>query len=405
MISKISMRPFTAPGSDINFAEMGLAGSGSSGSGAAFVAPLTHPPPTKLHPARGGAGSSTPLWKLFRQMLASNGRKDHSSPRMTLLWTSVLVVLWYCFAISGTIASKSFMSRLNRPTTLAGGQMAIAALLDVVLIRFVGLEKRIDMHVVTAAFPIGVTLTFGRFLTYFSYETVAASLTQTVKASSPVFTVILLYLVRGRCQAAETLLSLIPIVVGVLFVCLDEMELKLNGTAAALLAGLSSTLQSLIAKTALREKDLHPLLFHMCACAWAAAFLIPLSILTDGSPVFMLSEIAASEGGRGVISRVVFFSFVCFWGQNLASTLVLSQMGVLSHQVANVSRRFFIILCSMVYFDKPFTLKRMVGICLALGGFYWFGYTRKRDKAFVTAAASGETSDLERTDLGRKNVK
>lgn len=306
------------------------------------------------------------------------GGKDHLPPKLHRYWIAGLLGLWFFFAIVGTIASKSFMKRLPKPTTLAGGQMAIGCLLDFVLLFGCGLHRRVEWNVFKAAFPVGVTLTLGRFLTYFSYKTVAASLTHTVKASSPVFTVLLLYAIYGKCQPLSTLLSLIPIVLGVVLSAVTEMEIKADGFAAAVMAGLISTVQALYAKKSLRSQNFHPVMFHMCSCLWAAIFLIPSSFILDGPPM----DIARLGGGVGedstIIHRVLFASFVCYWGQNLSSILVLSQINVLSHQVANVLRRFMIITCTMVYFENEITLTKICGILLALGGFLWFGFGKKK---------------------------
>ncbi|GAB5359610.1 hypothetical protein AAMO2058_000558300 [Amorphochlora amoebiformis] len=329
------------------------------------------------------------------------GEKEKKTPKFHYVWTTLLVTLWYAFAIIGTIASKSFMKQLPKPITLAGGQMFIGALLDLVLLFALGLDRQIDRKVFYSALPVGFTLTFGRALTYFSYKTVAASLTQTVKASSPVFTVILLLVTDQKCQPYLTLCSLIPIVLGVVLSAVTEIEMEFHGLIAAVVATLTSTIQSLYAKRAIRNHNFHPVVFHMCSCLWACMLLAPCSLLLEGQPgevIISMREIGKATGGA--INHIVFFSFVCYWGQNLCSTLVLSQMHVLSHQVANVSRRFALILCTMMYFGNVVTVPKIVGILMALSGFFWFSFTKKRDpKALVNGSnglkSPGKIGDIE----------
>eukprot|EP00469_Lotharella_globosa_P018280 CAMPEP_0167811174 /NCGR_PEP_ID=MMETSP0112_2-20121227/518_1 /TAXON_ID=91324 /ORGANISM="Lotharella globosa, Strain CCCM811" /LENGTH=434 /DNA_ID=CAMNT_0007709849 /DNA_START=63 /DNA_END=1368 /DNA_ORIENTATION=- len=248
-----------------------------------------------------------------------------------------------------------------------------------------GLENQIDSRVFWSAFPVGVTLTMGRFLTYFSYQTVAASLTHTVKASSPVFTVALLFLFYGKCQPMWTLLSLIPIILGVILSAVTEMEIKADGFAAAVAAGLISTVQALYAKSSLKNSH-HPMVFHMCSCLWAALLLIPSSLVLEGQPMELIDTIhdLSDQKGQASINKVLFASFVCYWGQNLTSILVLSQMHVLSHQVANVSRRFALIISTMVYFGNAITVSKMIGILMALSGFFWFSFSKKLKVAKVS---------------------
>uniref|UniRef100_A0A7S2TNW3 Sugar phosphate transporter domain-containing protein n=1 Tax=Lotharella oceanica TaxID=641309 RepID=A0A7S2TNW3_9EUKA len=334
---------------------------------------------TSLDPeASESASRREPCGAVRNALRFLSGQKDHLPPKWHYLWTVILIGLWYMFAIVGTIASKSFMKWLPKPTTLAGGQMAVGAFLDFLLLLGCGLENQIDSRVLWSAFPVGVTLTMGRFLTYFSYQTVAASLTHTVKASSPVFTVALLFLFYGKCQPMWTLLSLVPIILGVILSAVTEMEIKADGFAAAVAAGLISTVQALYAKSSLKNSH-HPMVFHMCSCLWAAVLLIPSSLILEGQPMELIDSIhdLSDRQGAGTINKVLFASFVCYWGQNLTSILVLSQMHVLSHQVANVSRRFALIISTMVYFGNTITVSKLIGILMALSGFFWFSFSKK----------------------------
>jgi len=325
-------------------------------------------------------GSSKQRCRPFRQVFnLIAGHKDKLPPKLHFMWTAILVFLWYMFAIVGTIASKRFMTRLPKPMTLAGGQLAVGAALDFVLLASFGFSHRLNTRIFWSAFPVGLTLTIGRFLTYFSYKTVAASLTHTVKASSPVFTVLLLFLFYGKCQPVDTLISLFPIIIGVVLSAVTEMEIKADGFLAAIMAGLISTIQSLYAKKALKDTSFHPMVFHMYSCLWAAIFLLPSSLLLEGNPKDLLYSMQTIGNNTGSPLWVVIASFFCYWGQNLSSILVLSQMHVLSHQVANVSRRFVLIVSTMIYFGNAITATKMVGILMALSGFFWFSFSKKKN--------------------------
>mmetsp|Transcript_9751 Transcript_9751/g.24008 ORF Transcript_9751/g.24008 Transcript_9751/m.24008 type:complete len:413 (-) Transcript_9751:403-1641(-) len=316
----------------------------------------------------------SPVRQIVRFM---TGEKDKLPPKLHFTWTLVMIFLWYMFAITGTIASKQFMKSLPKPMTLAGGQMVVGAMLDSVLLIGCGLTNMVNSRVFFSSFPVGLTLTVGRFLTYFSYKTVAASLTHTVKASSPVFTVFLLFVFYGKCQPVHTLLSLIPIIFGVVLSAVTEIEIKPDGFFAAIMAGFVSTVQALYAKKSLKSHSFHPMVFHMCSCLWAAVLLIPSSLILEGQPSDLVVSMQNLGDDTWSSYRVVFASFFCYWGQNLCSILVLSQMHVLSHQVANVSRRFALIICTMVYFGNVITVSKIAGILMALSGFFWFSFSKK----------------------------
>ena len=73
-------------------------------------------------------------------------------------------------------------------------------------------------------FPLSFAMTFSKFFTYMSYEYIPISLTHTVKALQPFFNVLIVFLWTGSSVDLNTLLSLIPIVLGVSYASVNELE-------------------------------------------------------------------------------------------------------------------------------------------------------------------------------------
>ena len=72
--------------------------------------------------------------------------------------------------------------------------------------------------------PLSFAMLCAKFLTYTSYGLIPVSLTHTVKALTPFFNVFIVFLWTGDSVSFPTLLSLIPIVLGVIYASVNEIE-------------------------------------------------------------------------------------------------------------------------------------------------------------------------------------
>ena len=75
-------------------------------------------------------------------------------------------------------------------------------------------------------FPLAVAMMTAKFLTYKSYGLIPVSLTHTIKALQPFFNVIIVFLWTGEILDTYTLLTLIPIVFGVIYASVNEIEFE-----------------------------------------------------------------------------------------------------------------------------------------------------------------------------------
>ena len=72
--------------------------------------------------------------------------------------------------------------------------------------------------------PLSIAMMCAKFLTYTSYGLIPVSLTHTVKALTPFFNVFIVFLWTGESVSFPTLFSLIPIVFGVIYASVNEIE-------------------------------------------------------------------------------------------------------------------------------------------------------------------------------------
>ena len=73
--------------------------------------------------------------------------------------------------------------------------------------------------------PLSVAMVATKLLTYISYSYIPASLTHTVKALQPFFNVLIVFLWTGEGVDRRIIFSLFPIVFGVAYASVTELEL------------------------------------------------------------------------------------------------------------------------------------------------------------------------------------
>lgn len=73
-------------------------------------------------------------------------------------------------------------------------------------------------------FPLSFAMMGAKYLTYKSYGMIPVSLTHTVKALQPFFNVIIVFLWTGDIVDTPTFLSLFPIILGVTYASVKEIE-------------------------------------------------------------------------------------------------------------------------------------------------------------------------------------
>lgn len=84
--------------------------------------------------------------------------------------------------------------------------------------------------------PLSLCSVLAKMLTYWSYNAVPVSITQTCKASQPFFNVVLAYLAYRSRFSFATYSSLVPIVFGVVMASVSEMGMNVSGGQLLLVA-------------------------------------------------------------------------------------------------------------------------------------------------------------------------
>jgi len=275
------------------------------------------------------------------------------------------------------------MSKYNHPSLLVLLQLTVNILLNTLALSRFCSGQSVSKRLRDAApycLPGALTLVLARVLTYISFSKVPASLTQTVKASTPVFTVVMSYVMYGTRTRRTILLTLIPIIIGVALVAATELQFNLGGFVSALMASMISVLQSFATKSFFTNigPDASPLIFNLGMSIMAASLLVPANLVDFWHTS---EEQAESEAITRTLLLQFLVSTLANWLQTVSSIFVLKRLKLLSHQVTGVLRRLVIILTSLLYFQTEVTPLKILGIFTAVGGFASYGWVTKKIKS------------------------
>lgn len=229
-------------------------------------------------------------------------------------------------------------------------------------------------HQITHAININSTLISTRF----SFS---------VKATMPLFTVILSRLIMKEKQTFTVYMSLVPIITGVLIATLTEISFDTVGLVFALLSTLGFSLQNIFSKKVLKDTKIHHLrLLHVLGRLSFFLFL-PVWIFSDMLNVLQHPAIVSWIRKNMILHSIMFMNFydlqanldyrvisllfldgVLNWLQNILAFSVLSLVTPLTYAVASASKRIFVIGISLFVLGNPVTWMNILGMVLACCG-------------------------------------
>lgn len=221
----------------------------------------------------------------------------------------------------------------------------------------------------------------GHALSSVAISRVPVSTVHTIKALSPLFTVLAYSLFFSVVFSRSTWASLLPLTLGVMMACtsLSLSASDLIGLLAALLATIIFVAQNIYSKQLLsgggEEKnagvstgakatklDKINILLYSSGCA--AIMMIPMVLYYDGASLFA-GQFGASS--RRILLLLASNGIVHFT-QSLLAFSVLALVSPVTYSVANLLKRVFVICFAIVWFRQSVSLLQWMGIVLTFTG-------------------------------------
>lgn len=220
-----------------------------------------------------------------------------------------------------------------------------------------------------------------------SLKNIAASFTETIKASAPFFTVVIAYFMLGERTPLRVVVSLAPVALGLIMVSYTELSFNIIGFSAAVATNVIECVQNVFSKNLLAQDY----------TASQLQFYTSLTALVLQAPIFLYSfeleeksSASVSANSTGVDSGPAEFELthstaallwidgVLYHLQSVVAYVVMSYLSPVTVSVVNTLKRALLIWISVLVFGNQVTLGAGMGTVVCLLGALWYNFARQQ---------------------------
>jgi len=225
-----------------------------------------------------------------------------------------------------------------------------------------------------------------------SLKYVAASFTETVKASAPFFTVIIAYFMLGEKTGLPAMASLVPVAGGLALASATELSFNMVGFSAAVATNVIECVQNVFSKRLLAgEYTASQLQFYTSLTALilqAPIFLWNLSRSPAADPLHSLENAANSTlasletdgsslfGPNQRLIALLWIDGVLYHLQSVVAYVVMSYLSPVTVSVVNTLKRAMIIWISIQVFGNEVTGVTVLGTVICLLGAFCYNWAK-----------------------------
>ncbi|XP_064556096.1 solute carrier family 35 member E1 homolog [Drosophila montana] len=293
----------------------------------------------------------------------------------------LMCLFWYVISSSNNVIGKMVLNEFPFPMTVTLIQLCSITLYSGPFFNLWRIRKYQDIprsYYMRLIVPLAIGKLLASVTSHISLWKVPVSYAHTVKATMPLFTVVLTRLFFGEKQPTLVYLSLLPIITGVAIATFTEISFDMLGLISALISTMGFSLQNIFSKKVLKDTGIHHLrLLHLLGKLSLFIFL-PLWLYVDSLAVFRHTAI------KNLDYRVIALLFtdgVLNWMQNIIAFSVLSLVTPLTYAVASASKRIFVIAVSLLILGNPVTWVNCLGMTLAIIGVLCYNRAKQITKA------------------------
>ena len=251
----------------------------------------------------------------------------------------------------------------------------------------------------------GITVVLGLI----ALEHVPVSFVETIKATAPAFTVIFAKLILKEHTPSPVMLTLIPVVAGLILCSKSELRFDTIGFLAAVTNNCADCVQNVMSKRMLTH--LHPTQLQFYTSV-AALLLQSPWVLHDVTDMIRSSWSSGSESesGGGVggnddealyaamqngsdhhhllhpnynnnnemsLGKLLLIDAIFYHLQSVSAYCTMGCMSPVSQSVANTLKRALLVWASILYFHNPVTNSGIVGIIMVVSGVFLYNHVRR----------------------------
>ncbi|PWN49556.1 TPT-domain-containing protein [Violaceomyces palustris] len=417
--------------------------SPSNHSSYLFKRLLSYLPPSSSNPA----STYTPYPEKRGRLLSSTSHRGVSSFNAPSRSTVVLLIaclLWYTSSALSSNTSKALLSKPKLPTSQsrlptssphplsASPPFPYPATLTLVQFLFVNLgcylcssktllgNRRLTRMVIPAreriieVLKLSIFNVLGHAASSLAISRVPVSTVHTIKALSPLFTVLSFAVLFRMSYSLKTYISLLPLTVGVVLACsgfsFDSDDVI--GFSASLASTFIFVAQNIYSKKLLRQgeedkvnvmgssngKKLDKLniLFYSSACSVVVStegdLSLPMVLYYDGASLLnhLMTTRASRMDAPSQTSRaltLLTLNGLFQFSQNILAFNVLGMVSPVTYSIASLFKRVFVIVLAILWFGQRVSPLQWLGILLTFSGLYLYNDSKIKDQRPASSLA------------------
>ncbi|XP_029835877.1 solute carrier family 35 member E1 homolog [Ixodes scapularis] len=282
----------------------------------------------------------------------------------------LLCVLWYGISSGNNVVGKVVLTHFPFPLTVTMVQLFSITVLSGPAFAIWGIRPYLDLpwtKYMTSIVPLACGKFVSSLMSHVSLWKVPVSYAHTVKATMPLFTVVLSRIILKEKHSCTVYLSLLPIIAGVMVATVTEISFDAMGLVCALISTVGFALQNIYTKKVIRDTKLHYLRLLHTFARLALTFFIPVWLLVDVRS-FARGPALFPQGDAMFVLLLLFLDGALSFCQNLVAFTVLNLVSPLTYSVCNATKRISVITVSLLLLHNPVTLLNVLGMLTAVLG-------------------------------------
>ena len=291
--------------------------------------------------------------------------------------------------------NKKILNILPAPLTVGTIQFGIGALYCA-LVWALGLRPypKLTPSGKSAVASVGLYHSLGQLASMMSLGAGPVSFTHIVKAMEPFFSALVSGFFFKKWMKPQVYATLIPVVGGVGYACLKELNFSWLAFGAAMASNLAFALRAVMSKLALQSgsetgSNLSPPNMFGLVTWFALLISIPIALVGEGRGFMDLLSASLEEvESTTQFARAILISGLFHYLNNEVMYLALGSVHPVTLAVGNTMKRVFILVASVMVFHNPISVQACIGSGVGIAGVLLYSLTKQHYETLEAAEAA-----------------